>query len=234
MNITNKNKPLLTLLIILMLSACVQKETIDKNTLDLKSKQIGQSEWTITSLNLKKFRNGDNIPLVSNCQEWYEAGKMKSPACCYLDFDSTNSELGLFYNWYVVNDPQKLAPEGWKVPSKKDLLTLVESLEGEEEAGKKLKSTSGWIGSQGENSSGLGFLPVGTILGANDTTDCSFSYKGEYTSFWSSTPVEFDYSYDHNLKAYGYFLTLSGWDGSAKIFSNPYKNKGCLVRLIKE
>ena len=234
MNIISKNKLLLTLCMTLIFSACVQIKSKDNDGVGPKSKKIDKSEWTVTNFNLKTFRNGDNIPLVSNCQDWSQAGNMMRPACCYLDFDSTNSELGLFYNWYAVNDPRELAPEGWMVPSEDDYLSLVESFGGEKDAGKKLKSTSGWIYLQGDNSSGFNFLGIGTILNYNDSTDCSFSYKGEYSSLWTSTPVEFDYSDDPSLKAYGLFITLDGGDNCAKLGSNPYQHKGCLVRLIKE
>ena len=101
----------------LIFSACVQIKSKVNDGVGPKSKKIDKSEWTVTNFNLKTFRNCDNIPLVSNCQDWSQAGNMMRPACCYLDFDSTNSELGLFYNWYAVNDPRELAPEGWMVPS---------------------------------------------------------------------------------------------------------------------
>jgi uncharacterized protein (TIGR02145 family) len=36
---------------------------------------------------------------------------------CYYGFDSKNSEFGLVYNWYAINDNRGLAPKGWEIPS---------------------------------------------------------------------------------------------------------------------
>ena len=79
---------------------------------------IGEQTWISSNLRTGHFRNGDHIPLITTEEEWEEAGLSAKPACCYYRNDSTlGKELGRLYNWYAVNDPRGLAPQGWHVPT---------------------------------------------------------------------------------------------------------------------
>lgn len=70
------------------------------------------------NLNTDRFRNGDLIPEAKSNEEWIEAGKNKQPAWCYYNNDPANGEkYGKLYNWYAVNDPRGLAPEGYHIPT---------------------------------------------------------------------------------------------------------------------
>ena len=61
------------------------------------------------------------------------------------------------YNWYAVNDPRGLAPEGWHVPTDQEWTALEKAL-GEN----PMKSTWGWDEKgNGTNSSGFSLLPGG-------------------------------------------------------------------------
>jgi len=82
---------------------------------------IGNQVWMSQNLNVDKFRNGDPIPHAETREEWEKAGENRHPAWCYYDNDSANADkYGKLYNWYAVNDPRGLAPEGWKIPSHED------------------------------------------------------------------------------------------------------------------
>jgi len=48
---------------------------------------------------------------------------------------------GILYNWYVVNDPRQVTPDGWHIPTNADFLTLQTYLGGEAISGGKLKET---------------------------------------------------------------------------------------------
>ena len=92
----------------------------------IKEVKIGQQVWTTENLNVDKFRNGEIIPEAKSEEEWIEAGDNKKPAWCYYNNDPSNgTKYGKLYNWYAVNDPRGLAPEGWHIPSDKewDVLT---------------------------------------------------------------------------------------------------------------
>jgi uncharacterized protein (TIGR02145 family) len=83
-----------------------------------KEVKIGDQTWMAENLIVIKFRNGDLIPEARSIKEWVNAGENKEPAFCYVNNDpNTVSQYGVLYNWYAVNDPRGLAPEGWYIPS---------------------------------------------------------------------------------------------------------------------
>jgi uncharacterized protein (TIGR02145 family) len=45
----------------------------------------------------------------------------------------------------MFKDPRGLAPEGWHIPSEDEWEALTDFLGGETVAGKKMKSTKGWM-----------------------------------------------------------------------------------------
>jgi len=80
---------------------------------------IGTQEWTTKNLNVSKYRNGDIIPEVKDPEKW---GNLKTGAWCYYNNDPKNGAMyGKLYNWYAVNDPRGLAPEGFHIPSDSEL-----------------------------------------------------------------------------------------------------------------
>lgn len=111
----------------------------------MKTVRIGEQIWMTENLNVDKFRNGDPIPEARTDEEWVEAGKNKKPAWCYYENDPANGEkYGKLYNWYAVNDPRGLAPEGWSIPTHEEWGQLLTYLGGITVAGKKLKNKEDW------------------------------------------------------------------------------------------
>lgn len=79
---------------------------------------IGMQEWTKTNLNVSKYRNGDIIPEVKDFKKW---STLTTGAWCYYDNDPVNGSIyGKLYNWYAVNDPRGLAPDGYHIPSENE------------------------------------------------------------------------------------------------------------------
>jgi uncharacterized protein (TIGR02145 family) len=123
----------------------ISSQVTDINGKNYRTVIIGTQTWMAENLDVDKFRNGDPIPQAKSNTEWEQAGKNKMPAWCYYDNDPKNgAKYGKLYNWYAVNDSRGLAPEGWHVPSDAEWTTLGDHLG--DEAGKKMKSTSGWQG----------------------------------------------------------------------------------------
>ncbi|MDQ3021572.1 MAG: fibrobacter succinogenes major paralogous domain-containing protein [Bacteroidota bacterium] len=90
------------------------------------------------NLELDRFRKGDIIPEVKGNKEWAEAGNNRQPAWCYYENKPGNGNIyGKLYNWFAVNDPRGLAPEGWHIPTNKEWSTLTDSLGGEESIRRK-------------------------------------------------------------------------------------------------
>lgn len=103
---------------------------------------IGKQVWTSKNLNVSTYRNGDTIPQVQDQNAW---ANLTTGAWCYYDNDSTNGKkYGKLYNWYAVNDPRGLAPKGYHIPTDAEWIVLIDKLGGKSEAGKKMKSISGW------------------------------------------------------------------------------------------
>lgn len=124
---------------------------------------IGSQIWMQKNLDVCFYRNGDPIPQITNCDEWFSA---TTGAWCYANFDSANGPVyGKLYNQYAVADPRGLAPAGWHIPNLSEWATLDNYLGGFGVAGGKMKSVSGWnvpnVGAT--NSSGFTALPAGGI-----------------------------------------------------------------------
>jgi hypothetical protein len=86
---------------------------------DIETVLIGNQEWTTKNLNVSKYRNGDIIPEVKDPKKW---ANLKTGAWCYYNNKPENGKIyGKLYNWYAVNDPRGLAPEGFHVPSKVEI-----------------------------------------------------------------------------------------------------------------
>ncbi len=148
-----------------------------------KKVAIGEQFWMVENLNVDKFRNGDPILEAKTEEEWQKAGEEKTPAWSYYDNNPENGLIyGKLYNWYAVNDPRGLAPEGWRIPSDKDWSELTDFLGGEAVAGAKMKSGDFWKESEGAtNESGFSGLPAG-----NRNTFNTFQNMGDYSYWWSS------------------------------------------------
>jgi uncharacterized protein (TIGR02145 family) len=149
---------------------------------------IGSQVWMSENLNVDKFRNGDPIPEAKTDEEWEKAGENRQPAWCYYNNNPDNGDrYGKLYNWFAVNDPRGLTPEGWKIPSDEDWTRLTDFLGGESVAGKKMKSTEFWADNDGEsgngtNESGFSGRPGGLRLNYG-----AFNIIGLNGYWWSST-----------------------------------------------
>ena len=144
---------------------------------------IGTQQWMSQNLDIATYRNGDIIPQVTDPTAW---NNLTTGAWCYYNNDPANGLIyGKLYNWYAVNDPRGLAPNGWHIPTDTEWNTLSASLGGDAISGGKMKSNSNtWTSNSGaSNSSGFSGLPGGV---RNDSGS-PFYRIGSYSYFWSST-----------------------------------------------
>jgi uncharacterized protein (TIGR02145 family) len=151
---------------------------------EYRAVKIGDQIWMTENLNVDHYRNGDPIPEVQDLDEWVN---LKTGAWCYYDNDPDNGEIyGKLYNWYAVNDPRGLAPEGWHIPTDKEWQILIDYLGGEDVAGDKMKEngTKHWDARNegATNESGFTALPGGYRYGNGN-----FARMGDNAYFWSST-----------------------------------------------
>ena len=180
--------------------------------------QIGTQIWMTKNLNVSRYRNGDLIPQVTNANQWRA---LTTGAWCYYENNTTNGPVyGKLYNWYAVNDPRGLAPQGWHVPSITEWITLATFLGGDSMAGGKMKATVLWSSPNAgaTNSSGFTGLPGGYFTGT------SFGYMGDFGFWWASTAY-------NTQSAYNYLLNYGFADSAA---TNNGKYFGCSVRCLKD
>lgn len=192
---------------------------IDVN--EYRTVKIANLEWMVENLNISSFRNGDPILEAKTVEEWSKAGEEGVPAFCYYENRMENgNKYGKLYNWYAVTDPRGLAPEGWHVSSDDEWRQTTDFLGGEDAAGTKMKSNSGWPGNgNGTNESGFTGLPGG----CRDLNG-KFSNMGEIGFWWTST------QYDTNLAWYR-CIDHTPW---YVYRTNYYKKNGLSVRCIKD
>jgi uncharacterized protein (TIGR02145 family) len=86
---------------------------------------IGNQLWMRRFLATKQLRNKEEIFHAKNEQDWKMAKEKRMPAWCYPNNDvSLGDRFGLLYNFYAVNHPDELAPEGWSIPTMDDAKQL--------------------------------------------------------------------------------------------------------------
>jgi uncharacterized protein (TIGR02145 family) len=190
------------------------------NSTHAKIVKLGTQSWASDNLNVTTFRNGDVIQEARTNEAWANAGREGKPAWCYFGNDKRNNKkYGKLYNWFAVNDPRGLAPEGWHVPGDAEWAVLIDFLGGEDVAGSKLKNTEGWIDvGGGSNTSGFSGLPCGYR-----SPDGAFGFFLTDGYFWSSTE-------DGDGKAW--YRNLYYFNNSITRNSDP-KAAGFSVRCIK-
>jgi uncharacterized protein (TIGR02145 family) len=166
---------------------------------------IGSQVWSTKNLDVVKYRNGDPIPYVPDSAQWKN---LTSGAWCWYNNDSATyaAKYGRLYNWYAVNDPRGLAPQGWHVPSNAEWNLLIKNTDPNADTtilrgtfslvgGDNLKNSSGWRDFpdslcstcvNGSNTSGLSAMPGGYRFPSGR----GYSAAGFLGSFWSSSEVD--------------------------------------------
>jgi uncharacterized protein (TIGR02145 family) len=141
--------------------------------------------------------------------------------CCDDDEDNC-ADYGRLYDWAtamgleascnssvcsskIQPKHQGVCPSGWHIPSDAEWQTLIDFAGGDETAGTKLKSTSGWYIDDyyipGTDDYGFSALP-----GGFDSAD----YK---VYWWSSSEYDGSYAY---IRGMGYLFEGAHWDYDGK------------------
>jgi len=167
------------------------------------------------NLDVDRFRNGDIIPHAESNEEWKKAGENGQPAWCYYDNDpEKGKKYGKLYNWYTVNDPRGLAPEGYHIPSDKEWSSLLDYLG--PRAFEILKSEDDW---DGKNEVSFKGLPGGIRY-----SNGGFSSLGSVGVWWSSS--EYNNYYAWNLFLY--------YDLGYVYRYYDFKENGLSVRCLRD
>ena len=196
--------------------------------------KIGNQVWMKRNLDVAFYRNGDTIPHIQDAGAWINA---TSGAWCYYNNDPDNGEIyGKLYNWYAVNDPRGLAPEGWRVASDEDWKEIELELgmtqaqadswefRGSPVGAKLAGGYDLWSDGVLRNDSNFNISEfTGLPSGYRYYGSGSFDYKGSYTFWWTSS---------ENSPTAIYRGLNNGVTSVSRNYS--YKNFGFPVRCIRD
>jgi uncharacterized protein (TIGR02145 family) len=136
---------------------------------------IGGQVWMAENLKTTTYNDGTPITLGVFGDDWYN-GNTQLAYYKWADTNDLNNNFdddlpfdyyGAVYNHFAV-ETGKLAPEGWRIPTKADFEALETYLSNNGHAGQEglaLKSTTGWSDSSGNGIDVFGFnaLPAGYV-----------------------------------------------------------------------
>jgi clan AA aspartic protease (TIGR02281 family) len=193
-----------------------KQQSQQKTTQFQTAVKIGSQTWSTKNLDVSYYRNGDPIPQVTDPAVWTN---LTTGAWCYYENNNENGIVyGKLYNWYAVNDPRGLAPDGYHIPTDFEWTTLTNYLGANSVS--KLKSTSGWNNDCiATNISGFSALPGGCRY-----NNGKFNDIGTDVSWWSTTE-------QMNLNAFS--RTLYCNLGDLWRF-DINKTNGLSIRLVKD
>jgi len=186
---------------------------------------LGNQEWMGENLRVASFNNGDEIPDLSDYNNWFN---QSGPGWCNYDNNPVlDLNYGKLYNYDVVDNQLEVCPVGWHIPSTIEWNELIEFLGGLSIAGglMKVDGTDFWSApnTNANNSSLFSALP-----GGYRATNGTYIGLYEYGFYWTSTPQTsaadiFYLSYDSEEVSYasGNFS-----DGLSIRCMRPYSSLG--------
>jgi len=122
----------------------------------------------------KTVKIGSQVWLAENLN--YAAGG----SICYGNDPAKGEIYGRLYDWRTA---QTACPAGWHLPSDEEWKRLVNFVGGEEIAGKRLKTASGWY----ENGNGTDDYGFSALPGGFKYADGNFLNAGSWGGWWSTT-----------------------------------------------
>ena len=143
-----------------------------------------QESKTITDgTGFKDSRDGKSYRVIKiDGQTWMAENlnyKTKNSKCLYNNA-SNCAKYGRLYNW---DDAKNACPVGWYLPSVGDWEAMVAAVGGSSTAGKKLKSTRGWM----DNGNGTDDYGFSALPGGNASLSIVSHSSGYWGLWWSST-----------------------------------------------
>ena len=155
----------------------------------INSVKIGANLWMNENLNVDKLQDGSPIFHAKSNFQWEEALVKRLPAFCYPSNDRNwGPVLGKLYNAFAIEDPSKLLPAGWSVPTDKDWTNLVRSVGGTNMESNRLreKLLLNYAGYRFNRSEVLKGGPLFSFSGTTALVNKNIGSAG----FWSSTPYQ--------------------------------------------
>jgi uncharacterized protein (TIGR02145 family) len=183
--------------------------------------------WMTKNLKTTQFANGDEIPFAKTKKDLSELTKIKSPAYCYSAYKKANTEeYGLLYNYYTIEDPRGLAPNGWRIPIVDDFKKMFDSISlSDKLVSITLKKLGFWGEGIVENPNGFNAVPSGSISFYNNQPFfCANNSKFQcgLSTFCPNKIKEYDFvdyinihNHNENNENFQLFKPCPKWDLNA-------------------
>lgn len=202
---------------------------------------IGEQEWMAQNLRTTRYANGNEIPNVTEQGEW---DNLTTGAWSYYENDESHNNLhGKLYNWYAVDDPRNVCPDGWHVPSDEDWIEMemflgmpedevhiFDLVRGKDQnVGGKLKATTFWDepNEGATNETGFSAFPSG-VREKNQ----GFRAFGIGSSYWLPEQIENPLIEEFEITGlFRVFSTYTNWIGREA--SLP-KVTGMSIRCVRD
>jgi uncharacterized protein (TIGR02145 family) len=203
-----------------------------QTTIDFLS--FNNQMWSVSNLNITKFRNGDEIMNAKTREEWIECLQNVIPAYCDYKNDTLHGKTyGRIYNWFAIADPRGLAPNGSRIANNSDWDALcvfassgIPNWASYNTIGSSLKSKELWLSARPVNENfNFNLLP-----GGYRNSNGEFGGLGNETAVW----VRDEYTYGSRSKGNAYvapFMLVQGKSDQILLLSDGRKT-GCYVRLV--
>lgn len=149
---------------------CQGQTQITYNGFTYQLVEIGSQCWFRQNLRTKQYRNGTDIPHVTNNGQW--SSNTTGAYAAYDNNPANENTYGLLYNWHAATNSAGICPTGWRLPSDQDFCTMEAFLgitdpclndgwRGTDQ-GTRTKDNVGW---NGTNTTGFSMLPAGNRQG---------------------------------------------------------------------
>lgn len=202
---------LLGIVVFALLMACSDP----KNVFSESTKVVAVANGTFTD-----SRDGQIYKTVTIGSQTWMAENLNyetEDSYCYGDKAVGCVKYGRFYS---LKSARKACPAEWRLPTPMDWSVLIYSMGGEAVAGKKLKSTEGWLGNgNGTDDFGFAAIPAGAKYG-----ESSYSAEGKFAIYWGNLGDSRDYAYAMILDYYN----------AKAVVENEKAERWLSVRCIKE
>lgn len=207
-----------------------------------KTVTIGEQEWMAQNLRTTRYANGDEIPNVTNQQEW---DNLTTGAWSYYDNDEIHNNLhGKLYNWYAVDDPRNICPDGWHVSTDEDWIEMemflgmpeeeayrFQLIRGDDEnVGGKLKATNIWVDPNegATNEYEFSALPSGF----RDLN--GFVTFGEIAWFWLPDEIDNPFTQEVDMMPMNRSIYYLYKDINREIWDPEFGIPGMSVRCVRD
>ena len=196
---------------------------------------IGNQTWMLENLKTTTLNDGTPITAHLNGMDWGDLPN-QTPQYQWADTSDLNNVVdeelpfdfyGAMYNHWAI-ESGKLAPEGWRIPSKEDFEELENYLSEngfEDQKASALKSSTGWLPSSGNGINAIGFdgLPNGYVNAFGGPT------LGQGICTWATSNVNTEQPLGSRTR-----VLVQLFDTEDVLYSDNSIRIGSGIRCIKE